>query len=210
MLLWQKRPVASMGNASIPDAMGRRSALVRGVGALATAVSLGGCTEDVGEDLPANEHWPVDRVVPDLPIQQRADVLTAGIESMARRDITNLEGFEAALGEEDIAFAAVDVTDLRLDVEYVDTERNRRELLEVIAFVTGGFAALVDAGIDARSLELTVFSPGRSTVGVAEVAAEWARDYNGGELSAGEFGELAVATIESRRRPPVLDVAPDE
>lgn len=182
----------------------------RAAGAAMALVPLAGCTEDVGEDLPPNEHWPVAGVFPELPIERRSDVLAARIEEMATRGIADLDGFERELSDADVSFATVELTDVRLELEYVNTTENRRVLIDVIGLTAGGFAALVEAGVDVRSLELVVYVPERPTVGVVEAAHEWAVRFNASDLSGKEFGELVVSTIESRRRPPVLDVAPDE
>ena len=59
-------------------------------------------------------------------------------------------------------------------------------------------------------LELVLFETDGSTIGVVEIATEWAIEFNEGALSAGEYGELVAGTIESKRKPPEPDVAPDQ
>lgn len=187
----------------------RRFLLRRGT-ALAGAVALAGCTRDVGEELLPNEHWPVADLLPDLPVHQRKDVLEAGIEELSATDVEDVDGFEATLEEHGLEFESVEETTEMLRLEYVETDPERRGVLEVVARVAGAYAALVDAGFEARALELTFLESDGSAIGVAEIATEWAVEFNEGEISAGEYGELVAGTIESRREPPEPDVVSEE
>lgn len=188
----------------------RRTVLRRGGVALAGALALAGCTEDVGEELPPNEHWPVSDLVPELPVDRRKDVLVAGIEELSTADIEDVDGFVAALEEHDIALESVEEMVEKLSVEYVETDSERRGVLEVAGRVAGTYAALVDAGYEAKALEFVFFEPDESAIGVVEIATDWAIEFNEGVLSAGEYAELVAGTIESKREPPEPDVAPDE
>lgn len=188
----------------------RRTVLRRSGIALAGALALAGCTEDVGEELPPNEHWPVSELVPELPVNRRKDVLVAGIEELSTADIEDVDGFVAALEEHDIALESVEEMVEKLSVEYVETDPERRGVLEVAGRVAGAYTALVDAGYEAKALELVFFEPDESAIGVVEIATDWAIEFNEGVLSAGEYAELVAGTIESKREPPEPDVAPDE
>lgn len=183
--------------------------LLRGGAALAGALSLSGCTEDVGEELPPNERWPTAEVVPDLPVRQRSDVLEAGIEELSGAAVDDVDGFLAALEERGLDFESVEEVAERLHLEYVETDPERRGTYEVTGLVAGAYAALVDAGFEARALELVFVEADGATIGVAEVATEWAREFVEETLSTGEYGELVAGTIESKREPPDPDVAPD-
>lgn len=197
-----------------PSATGRtarrRPLLRRGALALAGAVALAGCTEDVGEELPGNEHRPVADLVPDLPVRERSDVLEDGIEALADADVAGVGDFLMVLEERGVEFEAVEEVVELLHLEYRASALERRGTLDVVAAVAGAFAALVAGGFEGRGLELVFAEADGSTVGVLEVATEWASDYNAGELSTGEYGELVEGSIESRRDPPEHDVAPDE
>lgn len=188
----------------------RRSLLRRGGAALAGSLALAGCTEDVGEELPANEHWPVADRLPDLPVQERSDVLEAGIEAFADADVDDVDGFVAVLEERGHEFESVEAVVELLHLEYAAASLARRGTFEVTGAVAGAYAALVDGGFEARGLELVFAEPDGSTVGVVEIATEWALEYNEGALSAAAYGELVAGSIESRREPPEHDVAPDE
>lgn len=187
----------------------RRSLLQRGT-ALAGAVALAGCTEDVGEELLPNEHWPVADLLPELPVHQRTDTLEVGIEELSTVEIEDVDGFATALEERGIALESVEEATETLRVEYVETDPERRGVLQVVARVAGAYAALVDAGFEARALELTFLESDGSAIGVAEIATDWAVEFNEGEISAGEYGELVAGTIESKREPPEPDVVSEE
>lgn len=184
--------------------------LRRGGAALAGAVGLAGCTEDVGEELPPNEHWPTAELVPELPVKQRKDALKTGIEELSAAGIDGVDGFVAALEERGIELESVEEVAEQLSLEYVETAPARNGTFEVVGLVAGGYAALVAAGFEARGLELVFFEADGSALGIAEARTEWAVAFNEGDLSAGEFGELVAGTIESRREPPEPDVTPAE
>ena len=191
------------------ESTSRRTVLGRGGAALAAAVGLSGCTGDVGEELPPNEHWPTAELVPDLPVHERSDVLADGIEALSTADIGSVDEFVAALEERGVEFEAVEEVADQLSVEYVETDPARHGTLEVTGLVAGAYTALVASGFEARALELVFFEPDGSALGVAEVDTEWAVGYNEGALSTGEFGELVAGTIESKRTPPEPGVTPE-
>lgn len=199
-----------MDRSAFSRATSRRTVLRRGGAALVSTFALAGCTEDVGEDLPPNERWPTAELVPELPVHEQTDVLRAGIEELSGAEIGDVDEFVAALEERTLEFEAVEEVAERLSLEYVETDPGRRGTLEVVAPVAGAYAALVDAGFETRALELVLFETDGSTIGVVEIATEWAIEFNEGALSAGEYGELVAGTIESKRKPPEPDVAPDE
>lgn len=183
--------------------------LRRGGAALAAAVGLSGCTGDVGEELPPNEHWPTAELLPDLPVHQRSDVLKDGIEALSTADIEDVEAFVAALEERDIEFEAVEEVADKLSVEYIERDPTNRGTLEVTGLVAGAYAALVASGFEARALELVFFERDGSALGVAEIDTEWAVEYDEGALSTGEYGELVAGTIKSLRTPPEPEVTPE-
>lgn len=188
----------------------RRTVLRRGAGALAVSVALAGCTEDVGEEFPPNDHRPVADLVPDLPVRDRRDVLVDGIEDLAAADIDDLESFLSALEERGLEFESVsEVADV-LHLEYVGPDLERTGTLAVAAAVAGAYAALVAADFEARALELVLLTSPESPFGVLEIATDWAVEFDEGALSAAAYGELVAGTIESVHEPPEPDVAPEE
>lgn len=199
-----------MGDTSGRWRISRRTGLVRGTSAIAAALSVAGCTDDVGEELPPNERWPIATYIPDLPVRQRHTMLESAIESMADEPIDDLTSFEGALADRGVEFVTAELSELLLELEYVEAGTERGRTLRVIGLITGAYTALAGAGVESDALELTIVVPGHATIGVAEVAGEWATAYNDGRLSAANLGELVTTTIETNRTPPSLDVAPDE
>lgn len=188
----------------------RRTLLGRCFGVAVATGLLAGCTDDVGEELPSNEHWPSAELRPDLPVHERSDRLESGIEEFSAVAIADVEGFVAELEGRDIAFETVyEVVEL-LHVEHVLPAPERRGTLPVAALVAGAYASLVHGGFPGRGLELVFLTGDGTTVGSLEIATEWAVAYNEGALSAAEYGELVASTIESKRTPPEHEVAPEE
>lgn len=173
-------------------------------------VALAGCTQDVGEELPPNEHWPTAEHVPELPVHRRKDVLKAGLEELSKANIDGIESFAAVLQDRNLKLESVEEVAQKLSVEYVETALETKGTFEITGLVAGAFTALIDAGFETKGLELVFFEPEGSVIGVVEVATEWAVAFNRGDLSAGEFGELIAGTVESRRVPPERDIAPDK
>jgi hypothetical protein len=191
------------------ESTSRRAVLGRGGAALAAVVGLSGCTGDVGDELPSNEHWPTAELVPDVPVRKRSDVLTEAIEALSTADIGDVEAFVTALEERDLEFETVEEVADQLSVEYVERDPTRHGTFEVTGLVAGAYTALVESGFEARTLELVFFEADDSALGVAEVDTEWAVGYNEGALSTDEFGELVAGTVESVRTAPEPGVEPE-
>jgi len=188
----------------------RRTLLKRGALTLVPAVALAGCTSDVGEELPGNEHWPVSGFIPDLPIEQRHETMAARIEEFAAADIRDIEGFVAVFEDRGVAFESVEEVADQLHLEYVEPDPEERGFLHIFGAVAGAYASLVDAGVEPRALELVLFETDGSTIGVGEIATDWASAYNEGDFSAAAYGEHVITTVESRREPPEPGVEPEE
>lgn len=190
--------------------MSRRRLLHRGGTALVVSIALAGCTEDVGEELPANKHWPSTELAPNLPVREQSEILERRIEEVSGPSITDIEDFVTVLDDRGIEFESVTEVVGMLHVEYIETDIRRRGILNVTGMIAGAYAALVIEGFDGRGLELVVFGADGSTIGIIEIATRWAVEFNKGVLSAAEYGELVAGTIETKRTPPQHDIAPDE
>lgn len=178
--------------------------------AVAATVGLAGCVEEMGTEFPPNEKWPVSERVPDLPVRERADVLEERIPELASAEIGDPEELASTLEEYDLVVESVERERDVLTIEYVNTDRHDEGNLHDVALIAGGYAALVDAGYDAAALGATILDDAPSSYGSATVETPWATGYNDGELTAAEYGELVVGTIESQRYDPAVDVEPEE
>lgn len=179
-------------------------------GAVATAVGLAGCIEEMGTEFPPNEKWPVSERVPDLPIEERSDVLEERIAELSDAEIGDPEELASALGEYDMDVESVERVRDVLTIEFVNTDRDDEGNLHDVALLAGGYAALVDAGYDAAALGATILDDAPESYGSASVETPWATAYNDGERTAAEYGELVVGTIESQRYEPEVAVDPEE
>ncbi|WP_049929054.1 hypothetical protein [Halopiger goleimassiliensis] len=178
--------------------------------ALGGLALLSGCTRDVGEELPPNLEWPIADLTPELPVQERTDVLEAGIEELASRTITDEAEFAAAIEDYSLEVESVEYERDVLTIEYVNTNVYEEGNVHDVGPIAGAFAALLDSGYEAVALGITILDAAPSSYGAAEVDAAWAYQYNDGVLSAKEYGELVAGTIESDRHEPHVAVEPDE
>ncbi|MFC4543655.1 hypothetical protein ACFO5R_17145 [Halosolutus amylolyticus] len=185
----------------------RRFLRASGVAALAATA---GCIEEMGTEFPKNRTWPTAEYVPSLPVEERSSVLEERIPDLASAEITDPDGLASTLGEYDIAVESIERERDVLALEYVNADHYREGDLHDVALIAGGYAALVDAGYDAVALGATILDDAPASYGSVTVETSWAEQYNEGELTAAEYGELVVKTIESQRSEPAVGVSPEE
>lgn len=190
--------------------LSRRTLLARGVGALLVIGSLSGCVEEVGEQFPPNRHWPTSEYAPDLPVGGRAAVIEDGIEAFEGETIEDEAGFEEALESYGIAVESVERELDALTIEYETTDLGEGGKLHDVGPIAGAYARLIASGYEAAFLEMTILDTESTSFGAAEVDTEWARKYDAGEYTVGEYGELVAGTVESKRHPPDVGATPEE
>ncbi|WP_455448443.1 hypothetical protein [Natrinema thermotolerans] len=179
-------------------------------GTVAATAALAGCIEEMGTEFPTNEKWPISEYVPSLPVAERSAILEERIPELAGADITDPEGLGSALEEYDVAVESIERERDVVALEYVNTDRHDEGNVHDVALLAGGYAALIDAGYDTVALGATILDDAPASYGSATVETTYAEEYNAGELTAAEYGELVVSTIESQRYEPGVDVSPDE
>ncbi|MFA9501265.1 hypothetical protein ACERIM_00620 [Natrinema sp. H-ect1] len=179
-------------------------------GTVAATAALAGCIEEMGTEFPTNEKWPISEYVPSLPVAERSAILEERIPELAGADITDPEGLGSALEEYDVAVESIERERDVLTLEYVNTDRHDEGNVHDVALLAGGYAALIETGYDAVALGATILDDAPASYGSATVETTYAEEYNAGELTAAEYGELVVSTIESQRYEPGVDVSPDE
>lgn len=178
------------------------------LGGLGGMLLLSGCTEDVGEELPPNREWPVAELKPKLPVEEQSEVLEERIEAMADAEITDEDEFAGAFDDYALEVESVEREREILTIEYVNAEPYAEGNLHDIGPIAGAFAALLESGYDAIALGITVLDAAPASFGSASIDAEWAEEYNNGELTAKEYGELVAGTVESKRHPPEVGISP--
>ncbi|MFC6769677.1 hypothetical protein [Natrinema soli] len=179
-------------------------------GAVVAAVGLAGCIEEMGTEFPQNTEWPVSEHVPGLPVEERSAILEERIPELASAEIADPDGLASTLEEYEMTVESVERDRDVLTLEYVNTDRDDEGNIHDVALLAGGYAALIDAGYDAVALDATILDDAPASYGSATVETPHAEEYNAGVLTAAEYGELVVSTIESRRYEPAVDVAPEE
>ncbi|ADJ14853.1 hypothetical protein [Halalkalicoccus jeotgali] len=188
----------------------RRALLARGAGGLVALGGLSGCVAEVGEQFPPNREWPTGEYVPALPVTKRSDVLVAGIEALAERDIEDETEFEETLSEHGVAVETVERERGALTVEYVATGLGDGGVFQDLGPIAGAYAAIVGAGYEAAFLDVTILDGGSTVFGAAEVETSWALEYHQGTASATEYGERVAGTVESRHSPAGIGSATEE
>lgn len=180
------------------------------VGAVAATAALAGCIEEMGTEFPPNEKWPTAEYVPSLPVAERKAILEERIPELASADIVGPEGLAATLEEYDVAVESIERERDVLTLEYVNTDRHDEGNVHDVARIAGGYAALIDAGYDTVALGATILGDAPASYGSVTVETSYAEAYNADELTAAEYGELVVSTIESQRSEPGVGVSPEE
>lgn len=203
--------------------MNRRTLLRRGGASVAALVAASGCTEETLEEAetqPPFLNFDEDEL--DLPVEQRADVVEAGVLRAEDADIEELDSFEAYLEDQGVSIEKLDETKkkikekldveredveiveekphgegLVLELEYVQPERIESGILSTIGIIAGGYAALVKAGYDAEKLEATVLDTEQASFGSFDVLTSWAEEYNDGIISARVYGSKPWTAAKS-------------
>lgn len=179
-------------------------------GAVAAVGGLAGCIEEMGAEFPENKEWPTAEYVPDLPVAERSTILEDRIPELAAAEITDPDGLASTLEEYEMAVETIDRERDVLTLEYVNTDRRDEGNVHDVALLAGGYAALVGTGYNVVALGATILDDAPASYGLVTVETAHAVAYNAGELTAAEYGELVVSTIESQRYDPDVDVSPAE
>lgn len=198
--------------AADPSASGPTSTRRRLLGALGGAgvALLAGCTDDVGQELPPNRRFLLAEHRPELPVDERLDVLSERIVATAGADVDSVDSFVAAL--EGYALEVHDIGRERgvLVVDYENLDSYAEGTLHDVGLLAGAFAAFVAGGFDGPAAEITILDAAPASFGVAEVDTRWAAAYNDGDLTVREYAELVAGTVESTRHEPAVEVDPGE
>lgn len=176
-------------------------------GAVTATIGLAGCIEEMGSEFPENEQWPTAESVPSLPVAKRSEIAEERITELSGADITDPEALVAALEEYDMTVESIERERDVLALAYVNTDRHDEGNVHDVSLIAGGYAALVDAGYEAVELGATILDDAPASYGSATVETSLATEYNESALTAAEYGELVVSTIESKRYEPTVDVS---
>jgi hypothetical protein len=82
-----------------------------------------------------------------------------------------------------------------VELEYVLEEQTEEGAVQSLGIVAGGYAALLEAGHEAKLLEAIVLNPEEDPFGSYEIKAAWAEEHNAGEISAAEYGDKILTTV---------------
>lgn len=134
---------------------------------------------------------PLSDLIPDLPVEQRGDVLEAGVGAGLETESSDPESFERALDE---AGVPVEPTDGTVEVEYPADWADG--LLYGVGLVGGAYASLVRGGYPATELRATLLDADGRPFGEFGAEIDWPRRL-GGELTQSGYGTLVADTLET-------------
>lgn len=185
--------------------MNRRTFALRGGALVGSIVSLSGCTDSTLQEAKSQPPPVAERFDEGLlggPVTTRYDVAAEGIERADGADAGTTKAFEEYLKAQDIAVESVEEKEEHgtpvLSVEYAPAGPSEEGLMRSLGVVAGGYAALVDAGLDAEKLKASLLDPDGRVYGEYEIPTDYAERYNAGEITAKEYGRLASKKITSR------------
>jgi hypothetical protein len=119
---------------------------------------------------------------------------TEGIIEVPMEEVDE-EAEEPVVDEGDVEEGPVEVPIVEL--EYVIEEQVEEGAVHTIGIVAGAYAALIEAGHDSELLEATVLNPADAPFGLYEIETTWAEEYNAGEISAAEYADEILVTVET-------------
>lgn len=155
------------------------------------ALSLAGCGRRRGD---ATEPVPLSDVIPDLPVEQRGDVLEAGVAAGLETESSDPESFERALSEAGVPVESVEAADGIVEVTYPADWADG--LLDGVGLVGGAYASLVRGGYPATELRATLLDADGRPFGEFTAEIDWVRRL-GGDLTESEYGTLVADTLET-------------
>lgn len=174
----------------------RRSLL--SLGSVVLALPLAGCTDsrlvEAEREPPPLEGAESEGV--DLPVEGRYDVAASAIELADGASIEDLSALESYLRDQGLAVESLEESSDAGPIVSLESpfEPGADEgVMWHMGVVAGGYAALVEAGHDAESLEATLLDGDGRGYGHYEIWRDWAEEYAAGERTAREYaGEVAV------------------
>jgi len=137
---------------------------------------------------------PLSDVIPDLPVEQRSDLLEAGVVAGLETEASAPESFERALVEAGVPVESVDPADGTVDIEFPADWADG--LLYGVGLVGGAYASLVRGGYPATELSATVLDADGRPFGEFTAKIDWTRRL-GGELTESGYGTLVADTLET-------------
>lgn len=171
----------------------RRTILKRTIGTGALVATCG-CADNANPD--PGEPRPLEEMLPDLPVEERVDVVAGGIETGFGGDLTDSAAFEEALVDAGVAVESLLDDGPELSVEY-RADPDDGGVLRGVGVVAGAYASLLD-GTDAPGrLRATLVDREPAPFGEFRVDGEWAIAFAAGERTAEEYGVLVSDTLET-------------
>lgn len=159
--------------------------------AVSIALSLAGCGSRRGD---AEEPVPLSDVIPELPVEERSDVLEAGVVAGLETESSDLESFERALDEAGVPVESVDNVEGAVEVTYPADWMDG--LLYGVGLVGGAYAVLARSDYETEELVATVLDADGRAFGEFTAEIDWARRLDEG-LTESEYGTLVADTLET-------------
>lgn len=139
---------------------------------------------------------PLSELLPDLPVEERDDVLAAGVAEGLATTPSDPESFERALSELGIPVETVEGRDGSVEVTYAADWADG--LYYGVGLVGGAYASLVTEEYPASELRATIVDEGGDSFGEFTAEIDWARRLGEG-LTEEEYGVLVADTLATVR-----------
>lgn len=137
---------------------------------------------------------PLSDVIPELPVEERSDVLAAGVAAGLGTEASDLESFESALTEAGVPVESVDNVEGVVEVTYPADWTDG--LLYGVGLVGGAYAVLARSDYATEELGATVLDADGQAFGEFSAEIDWTRRLDEG-LAESEYGTLVADTLET-------------
>ncbi|MFC6905617.1 hypothetical protein [Halalkalicoccus tibetensis] len=141
------------------------------------------------EDVKSFERYLVDQGLLVEEVLETESIIEAPLEEVDE------EPEEEVIDEGDVEEGPVEVPIVEL--EYVIEEQVEEGTVQTIGIVAGAYAALLEASHDSELLEANILDPADVPFGSYEIEGTWAEEYTTGEISAAEYGDKVLTTVET-------------
>ena len=108
----------------------------------------------------------------------------------------SIEEFEAFLIASGIDVQSVDHSGDTVELEYISHETTEAGIAEEIGYVSGAYAAVVDGGDDSTGMDVTIQDATGEDAAYSTVDADRAQQFVNGEITAEEFAEEVLLSLE--------------
>lgn len=139
---------------------------------------------------------PLSELLPNLPVEERGDVLAAGVSEGTATASSDPESFGRTLSEVGVAVETVEGREGTVEVAYAADWSDG--LYYGVGLVAGAYASLVANEYPAAELHATIVDESGGSFGEFTAEIDWVRRL-GEDLTEKEYGVLVADTLATVR-----------